>query len=66
MLVLKTQKFKASCTLERRLCMATLYATKTANMKKGITGCAVNGDWLCRREMAIFDPPQNTHPLTDH
>jgi len=34
-----------------------------------ITGCrqpCVNGDWLCQREMAIFDPPQNKHPLTDH
>ena len=26
----------------------------------------VNGDWLCQWEMAIFDPPQNPHPLTDH
>ena len=26
----------------------------------------VNGDWLCQWEMAIFDPPQNKHPLTDH
>ena len=26
----------------------------------------VNGDWLCQREMAIFDPPQNKYPLTDH
>jgi len=26
----------------------------------------VNSDWLCQWEMAIFDPPQNSHPLTDH
>ena len=26
----------------------------------------VNGDWLCQWAMAIFDPPQNKHPLTDH
>ena len=26
----------------------------------------VTGDWLCQWEMAIFDPPQNKHPLTDH
>ena len=26
----------------------------------------VNGDYLCQWEMAIFDPPQNQHPLTDH
>ena len=38
-----------------------------------ITGCAValgrqpsvNGDWLSQWEMAIFDPLQNRHPLTD-
>jgi len=26
----------------------------------------VNGDWLCQWERAIFDPPQNPPPLTDH
>jgi len=26
----------------------------------------VNGDWLCQWEMAIFDPLQNRHALTDH
>jgi len=26
----------------------------------------VNGDRSCQWEMAIFDPPQNPHPLTDH
>jgi len=26
----------------------------------------VNGDWLCQWERAIFDPPQNPQPLTDH
>jgi len=26
----------------------------------------VNGDWLCQWERAIFDPPQNKHPSTDH
>jgi len=25
----------------------------------------VNGDWLSQWEMAIFDPLQNRHPLTD-
>ena len=34
----------------------------------GLRGSAspVKGDWLCQWEMAIFDPPQNKHPLTDH
>ena len=27
---------------------------------------SVNGDWLSQWEMAIFDPLQNRHPLTDH
>jgi len=36
----------------------------------GITGCAVappsvNGDWLSQWEMAIFNPLQNQHPLTN-
>jgi len=31
----------------------------------GLQPC-VNGDWLCQWEMAIFNPPQNKHPLTDH
>jgi len=26
----------------------------------------VNGDWLYQWEMAIFDPKQNPHPLTNH
>ena len=25
-----------------------------------------NGHWLCQWERAIFDPPQNRHPSTDH
>jgi len=25
-----------------------------------------SGDCLCQWERAIFDPPQNPHPLTDH
>jgi len=33
---------------------------------RGIRQPCVNGDWLCQWEMAIFDPPQNPHPLTDH
>jgi len=26
----------------------------------------VNGDWPCQWDRAIFHPPQNPHPLTDH
>jgi len=26
----------------------------------------VNGDWLYQWEMAVFDPKQNPHPLTNH
>jgi len=27
---------------------------------------SIRRDWLCQWKGAIFDPPQNTHPLTDH
>ena len=37
---------------------------------QSITGCAgapaLCGHWLCQWERAIFDPPQNRHPSTDH
>ena len=36
------------------------------HMLRGSAKPCVNGHWLSQWEMAIFDPPQNRHPSTDH
>jgi len=42
-----------------------VHCTVTVSLAARQRQPCVNGDWLCQWEMAIFDRPQNQHPLTD-